>query len=358
MLTKLSQEHKITVSCMCSDHPKFTAGGSVSNHYLRPRRGHRRDRRRDRRPRQPARARGGVRAARARPATYRPDEIGSPFAITGPGYFTDAAHQNHIHIGFKTEIDPDWKPPADVARPAAPPRPPPHPRAPAAATPGAPVASAAAAPGQPAAAVAAAAEPKAKAGDSLSFKAVTAEDAARAAKGGDELSFMQPPAGPPSAVAAGAVPPVVADAATATAGGSSSLGASALEVAKGELAKGVHEEGVNTGAEVDQYLEGGRGRARATRGARAFVTWSLEQAGHKMPGSGWAAVQTWVRNAEAGQQRPRGRQRRGRAPGRHRRLRLGRPGATSAPTATSGSSTATSRTASSPRWRATTTTRS
>ena len=32
VLTKLSQEHKITVSCMCSDHDKFTAGGSVSNH--------------------------------------------------------------------------------------------------------------------------------------------------------------------------------------------------------------------------------------------------------------------------------------------------------------------------------------
>ena len=32
----------------------------------------------------------------------------------------------------------------------------------------------------------------------------------------------------------------------------------------------------------------------------SFVTWSLEQAGHKMPGGGWAAVQTWVRNAEQG----------------------------------------------------------
>ena len=34
MLTKLSGEHKITVSCMCSDHSKFTAGGSVSNHHF------------------------------------------------------------------------------------------------------------------------------------------------------------------------------------------------------------------------------------------------------------------------------------------------------------------------------------
>ena len=30
------------------------------------------------------------------------------------------------------------------------------------------------------------------------------------------------------------------------------------------------------------------------------MTWSLEQAGHKMPGGGWAAVATWVRNAEQG----------------------------------------------------------
>ena len=29
------------------------------------------------------------------------------------------------------------------------------------------------------------------------------------------------------------------------------------------------------------------------------MTWSLAQNGHKMDGSGWAAVQTWVRNAEA-----------------------------------------------------------
>ena len=50
---------------------------------------------------------------------YRPDEIGTPWAISGPGYFTDAGHQDHLHLGFKTEIDPNWKPPADVAAGAA-----------------------------------------------------------------------------------------------------------------------------------------------------------------------------------------------------------------------------------------------
>ena len=33
VLTKLSQEHEIKVSCMCSDHSKMTAGGSISNHF-------------------------------------------------------------------------------------------------------------------------------------------------------------------------------------------------------------------------------------------------------------------------------------------------------------------------------------
>ena len=103
VLTKLSQEHKITVSCMCSDHSKFTAGGSVSNHFF---------------------GRGvdiaaidgeivGPGSAIAREVAselssldpnIRPNEIGSPWAISGPGYFTDAAHQNHLHLGFKQEI--------------------------------------------------------------------------------------------------------------------------------------------------------------------------------------------------------------------------------------------------------------
>ena len=111
---------------------------------------------------------------------------------------------------------------------------------------------------------------------------------------------MKPPAGPASAIApAATTPAIVADAATATAGGSSSLGASALDVAKGELAKGVHEEGVNTGKDVDKYLaEAGVGPGNPW--CASFVTWSLAQAGHKMEGSGWAGVQTWVRAAEAG----------------------------------------------------------
>ena len=146
VLTKLSQEHKITVSCMCSDHSKFTAGGSISNHFY---------------------GRGldiaaidgeivGPGSPLAREIAsevstldpdIRPNEIGSPFAISGPGYFTDAAHQNHLHLGFKQEISPDWKPPADVAAaPAAGAVPGQF----AAVAPGTPVAAAAAVPAEPA----------------------------------------------------------------------------------------------------------------------------------------------------------------------------------------------------------------
>ena len=84
VLTTLSKEHTITVSCMCSDHSKFTVGGSVSNHHF---------------------GRGlDIAAIDGRPVnasnfdareialelqelapSIRPDEIGSPFADRRPG---------------------------------------------------------------------------------------------------------------------------------------------------------------------------------------------------------------------------------------------------------------------------------
>jgi cell wall-associated NlpC family hydrolase len=107
------------------------------------------------------------------------------------------------------------------------------------------------------------------------------------------------PVGPASALAApGSVPGAVDAAAAAAPGsGSSTLGAAALKTAESQL--GVKEEGTNTGAKVDEYLKAadvGPGNPWCA----SFVTWSLAQNGHKMDGSGWAAVQTWVRNAEAG----------------------------------------------------------
>jgi hypothetical protein len=45
----------------------------------------------------------------------RPTEIGSPWQLPGAAYFTDAAHQNHIHVGFDDGIAADWAPPDDLA---------------------------------------------------------------------------------------------------------------------------------------------------------------------------------------------------------------------------------------------------
>ena len=105
---------------MCSDHSKFTTGGSVSNHHLGPRVTSRRSTGRSSARR--ARARGRDRALQARPP-IRPNEIGSPFAINGPGYFTDAAHQNHLHVGFKEgDHRLDYHPPPTCAPPAPRPR--------------------------------------------------------------------------------------------------------------------------------------------------------------------------------------------------------------------------------------------
>ena len=53
------------------------------------------------------------------------------------------------------------------------------------------------------------------------------------------------------------------------------------------------------GPQVDQYLAAAK-VAPGNPWCASFITWSLEQAGHKMPGGGWAAVATWVRNAEQG----------------------------------------------------------
>ncbi|HEY7077789.1 MAG TPA: C40 family peptidase [Solirubrobacteraceae bacterium] len=38
----------------------------------------------------------------ALPAAIRPTQVGTPFNIGGGGFFTDADHQDHIHVGFDT----------------------------------------------------------------------------------------------------------------------------------------------------------------------------------------------------------------------------------------------------------------
>jgi cell wall-associated NlpC family hydrolase len=117
VLTKISERHKISVSCMCSDHPKLTTGGSVSNHHL---------------------GRGiDISAIDGVPVnadnamahevaadlasldpSYRPTEIGTPWAFQEqPPYFSDARHSDHIHVAFDAQIKPSWMPSA--AQPVA-----------------------------------------------------------------------------------------------------------------------------------------------------------------------------------------------------------------------------------------------
>ena len=56
----------------------------------------------------------------------------------------------------------------------------------------------------------------------------------------------------------------------------------------------------NTGDKVNEFLAAA-GVGPGNPWCASFVTWSLEHSGHKMPGGGWAAVSTWVHNAEAKQ---------------------------------------------------------
>lgn len=111
VLAKLAETHTVTVSGLCSNFPKFTSGGSISTHDL----GRAGDVAAiDGVPISAANlaARGVAESLASLPASYRPDEVGSPWPIATPGYFTDAEHQDHIHIGFKEPIEPTWTPPA------------------------------------------------------------------------------------------------------------------------------------------------------------------------------------------------------------------------------------------------------
>ncbi len=98
-LDELSREHDLVVSSMRSDNPQLTAGGSVSNHFYgravdiamvdgRPVNASNR-----------AARELAIGLSRLDPS-IRPDEIGSPWALSGAAYFTDADHQDHIHLGF------------------------------------------------------------------------------------------------------------------------------------------------------------------------------------------------------------------------------------------------------------------
>jgi hypothetical protein len=110
LLTTLSHTHTLTISAMCSDHPRLSTGGSVSNHYY----GRAFDIATvDGKPVGPGNeaARRIARSLVGMDPAIRPTEIGSPWQLPGPAYFTDAAHQNHLHVGYDDPIDRGWRGP-------------------------------------------------------------------------------------------------------------------------------------------------------------------------------------------------------------------------------------------------------
>ncbi|MET0730752.1 MAG: hypothetical protein ABWZ03_06120, partial [Solirubrobacterales bacterium] len=114
VLTAVSRDHEITVSAMMSDHDKNTAGGSVSNHYY----GRAVDIATvDGQPVGPGNqaAREVAIALSRLDPSIRPSEIGSPWALPGSAYFTDGAHQNHVHIAFDDPVASNWTPPENLA---------------------------------------------------------------------------------------------------------------------------------------------------------------------------------------------------------------------------------------------------
>jgi hypothetical protein len=100
LLVAVAARHRVRVSCLRTGHSWFVAGtGRVSNHSVwravdldqvdgRPVSVS------NRAARELARwiGRGG--------AGVQPSEVGSPWAFAGRPWFTDAAHQDHLHIGF------------------------------------------------------------------------------------------------------------------------------------------------------------------------------------------------------------------------------------------------------------------
>jgi Transglycosylase SLT domain len=100
LLAWISERHTIDVTVFKTGHSKYTRSGSVSNHYL---------------------GRGAdIFSVDGRPVdafnraalsvvlelasvrgVLRPDEFGHPFGPIGfPGGFTDADHDDHVHIGY------------------------------------------------------------------------------------------------------------------------------------------------------------------------------------------------------------------------------------------------------------------
>jgi NlpC/P60 family len=121
ILLELARDHQITVSSTASDHSTLTVGGSVSNHSV----GRGLDIAVvDGEAVNPSSAAARLVAGELAelPPSIRPTEVGTPWSLAAPGFFTDGDHQDHLHVAFDGDIAPDWKGPrgADAAPARAP----------------------------------------------------------------------------------------------------------------------------------------------------------------------------------------------------------------------------------------------
>jgi murein DD-endopeptidase MepM/ murein hydrolase activator NlpD len=102
-LAKAAEHHEVEISVIKTGHDQFVSGSSsVSNHFY----GRALDIASvDGGPVGPANVAARELAGELGqlPGPIRPTEIGSPWPLSGPEYFTDAGHENHIHLGFDTQ---------------------------------------------------------------------------------------------------------------------------------------------------------------------------------------------------------------------------------------------------------------
>jgi hypothetical protein len=116
VLLQAAARAPIAISVLQTGHPYLTVDGSVSNHSF----GRAVDIATvDGAPVGPgnAAARALALALGALAPEIRPTEIGSPWAIDEPEYFTNAAHQDHIHVGFDDPAGADAAASAAAAEP-------------------------------------------------------------------------------------------------------------------------------------------------------------------------------------------------------------------------------------------------
>ena len=118
MLTALTKEHKVGLSVIMTGHDQFTSGGSVSNHFV--------GRGIDVASVDGEIVRSNSIAARELseaiadlPESIRPTEVGTPWSINAPGFFTDGNHQDHLHIAYDDPAPASFAPPAAPTAPAA-----------------------------------------------------------------------------------------------------------------------------------------------------------------------------------------------------------------------------------------------